>query len=438
MLIVAAAAGSFGYVAFKAHKKYSVYMRQLELSYKIIDLSNSAADKRFSAESFKALQTMRAGLAEMNRKKALSDVISAYANSSRSRMRAKIRFFEKSEKAYREFVSPQLSYLRKKFSFYALLCLGTVLFSLFIMLIYLSRSVFRPIRDLNRKMVDFLNHKYTYKFSVPAHNEIGNLQGTFNSLAQQVLTNMDDLKALDKAKSNFLSIASHELRTPLTSIKGSLSLLNQGVVGDLNDTAENLIRIAETETDRLIRLINDILDLAKIEARKFPLKMEWCSLDEIVQRSIESLSGLAHAANVKLAKNDCPDVLVYVDSDRIHQVLTNLMSNAVKYSPKEGTVSVNCTSNEKQHLYIEVTDQGDGIAPEDQEIIFQKFRQATSPQNPLVKGTGLGLAIARAIIAEHDGEIGVRSTQGEGSTFYFTLPKWAFKSNKNAQQGEAA
>jgi len=101
-----------------------------------------------------------------------------------------------------------------------------------------------------------------------------------------------------------------------------------------------------------------------------------------------------------------------------------LISNAVKFSPRGGRVEVHCSPDPQQHLLIEVRDQGRGIAPQDQELIFQKFRQATSPENPLVKGTGLGLAIAKALVEEHGGTIGVRSTIGQGSTFYFTLPKW--------------
>jgi signal transduction histidine kinase len=286
--------------------------------------------------------------------------------------------------------------------------------------------VFSPLKDLSQKMVDFLNQKYTYQFSVPESNEVGDLQGTFNAMAQRVLTNMEELKSLDQAKSEFLSIASHELRTPLTSIKGSLSLLRSGIVGQMNEAAENLMNIALTETDRLIRLINDLLDLAKIEARKFPLSLNWTSLSSLVDSTFLSLQGLTRTAGVELVADSLPPVEVYMDSDRIKQVLTNLLSNAVKFSPKGSHISLTSYTDDKGLLWIEITDQGKGIAPEDQELIFQKFRQATSPQNPLVKGTGLGLAIAKGLIEEHGGEIGVRSTVGHGATFFFSLPKWKF------------
>ncbi|MCB0390502.1 MAG: HAMP domain-containing histidine kinase, partial [Bdellovibrionales bacterium] len=276
----------------------------------------------------------------------------------------------------------------------------------------------------NKKMIDFLNEKYTYQFMVPKNNEMGNLQSTFNSLAQQVLLNIDELKELDHAKSEFLSIASHELRTPLTSIKGSLSLLQQGVAGPLPEEVKNLVNIANVESERLIRLINDILDLTKIEARKLPLKEKWHSLDKLVNTTFASLIGFSEAAHVTLEfKLDAP-YLIFMDFDRIQQVFTNLLSNAIKHSPEKGIVTLSAMRSENGHIRIEIKDRGPGIDPEDQELIFQQFRQITSEENPLVKGTGLGLAIAKALVEQHKGAIGVESKPGEGSTFYFTLPNW--------------
>ena len=127
-------------------------------------------------------------------------------------------------------------------------------------------------------MMDFLVDRYSFQFSQPEANELGDLQRTFNSLAQRVINTMDELKRLDQAKSEFLSIASHELRTPMTSIKGSLSLLGTGMIGTVDPACMKLIKVAEIETDRLIRLINDLLDLAKIEAGKLPLASNWLAV----------------------------------------------------------------------------------------------------------------------------------------------------------------
>lgn len=132
-----------------------------------------------------------------------------------------------------------------------------------------------------------------------------------------------------------------------------------------------------------------------------------------------------------------PSLEIYADSDRVQQVLTNLLSNAIKFSPQQGQVYIQVQFNEAQDLVIAVKDQGQGIAPQDQEHIFQKFTQATSARNPLVKGTGLGLAIAKAIVEEHDGQIYVKSTLGHGSTFSFTIPQWRFLQAKENRQGES-
>jgi signal transduction histidine kinase len=279
-------------------------------------------------------------------------------------------------------------------------------------------------------MDDFIQNKYSYKFTVPKMNEVGELQNTFNSLAQKVLVQIDDLKKLDVAKSEFLSIASHELRTPLTSIKGSLSLLNTGVAGQVTEVAKNLMNIALNETDRLIRLINELLDLAKIEARQFPLNHSWFSANQLIKNTFLSLQGFCTTAQVRLASDVDEHLELYIDADRIQQVLTNLISNAVKFSPKGEVVEVKAHEMAAGGVSIEVHDHGKGIAPEDQEIIFEKFRQASNAQNPLVKGTGLGLAIAKSLVEQHEGNIGVRSTPGSGSVFYFTLPKYRKTSQK--------
>jgi signal transduction histidine kinase len=325
-------------------------------------------------------------------------------------------------------------YLERRIEYFGLITLAAMVLSLLISYLYLRRALFNEIDSLSRKMVDFLNQRYTYQFTVPSPNEMGHLQATFNSLAQRVLSQMDELKSLDRAKSDFLSIASHELRTPLTSIKGSLSLLKTGVVGKLTDACANLVNIAEQETDRLIRLINDLLDLAKIDARKLPLTKKWTPISELIKPCLDSLQGLARTANVNLVSGEVPPVIVNMDKDRVLQVLTNLISNAVKFSPKNSTVTVSVAVDEADRLVFSVTDQGKGIAPEDQELIFQKFRQATNAENPLVKGTGLGLAIAKALVEEHRGVIGVDSTPGVGSTFYFTLGEWRF----NVKEQQAA
>ena len=432
-MVALAAVGGLGSLAMKSFidlKSYTLSMQQsFELEEKLPLLSQP-----FNKELHAALQKERQTLQPEYRQKLFSDIIQAYAEQNPRLLYNRITIFKKNETEFRRYVKPLLTFLQERTQYYAIMCLVAMLTGIFLIWLFVQSKIFWQMKNLSKKMIDFLNNRYTYQFNVPEQTEVGHLQATFNALAQRVLTNMEELQSLDNAKSEFLSIASHELRTPLTSIKGSLSLLKSGVVGPINDSALNLMRIAETETDRLIRLINDLLDLAKIEARKLPLAQSWHPLKPLMKSTIDSLQGLASQAQVQLVISKLPSVEVNMDKDRIQQVLTNLLSNAIKYSPTGGRVLIDCDMTSENHLLIEITDQGRGIAPEDQDLIFQKFRQATNSKNPLVKGTGLGLTIAKALVEEHAGKIGLRSAVDQGSTFYFTLPQWKFVKEEEPTQ----
>lgn len=417
---------TLAYVAYNTFDVFRATRRQLELSYTVRDEIQVIGDQRLKSDVLRRLQGYRARLQPPRRMNEMSDLIQSLNEGTPGTIRSRRDAFLKNEAEFQRFTREQLNYLENRLLYFAGLTMLVLTIGFIGLPLFLQGAVIRPIQSLSRKMIDFLHDRYTYQFSVPSMDEIGQMHSTFNSLAQRVISNMEQLKTLDQAKSEFLSIASHELRTPLTSIKGSLSLMRSGIVGQMNEMADNLLTIAENETDRLIRLINDILDLAKIEARKLPLAQDWNSLPALVSVTQNSLQGLAQQAGVRLVAGEIPRLEVYMDKDRIHQVLTNLLSNAIKFSPKGGDVTVSVKINETSRLTIEVSDQGRGIDPQDQEAIFQKFRQATNANNPLVKGTGLGLAIARALVEQHGGEIQVRSTPGHGSTFYFTLPEWRY------------
>lgn len=425
------------YFAYDSFQTFRSQRSQLDLSYKIRDEIDDVSTLKPGREKMRKLQGYRARLMPPRRMEEFSNLIQAINEGNPRLVRERYQVFNKNEAEFQRYQRDDLDFLERRLMYYGALSMVVLAFGFGFLQWFVHRAVIRPMDDLSRKMVDFLHDRYTYQFSVPSNDEIGHMQATFNSLAQRVISNMEQLKTLDQAKSEFLSIASHELRTPLTSIKGSLSLMRSGVVGKMNEMAENLMTIAETETDRLIRLINDILDLAKIEARKLPLAQDWCSFNELTKATVESLQGLAAQAEVTLVADVTPPLEAYVDRDRIQQVLTNLLSNAVKFSPKGSTVLVSCEINDRHELFIAVKDQGRGIAPEDQDAIFEKFRQATSSKNPLVKGTGLGLTIARALVEQHGGTIGLRSVVGEGSTFHFTLPEWRYGSPKEMERTAA-
>lgn len=237
-------------------------------------------------------------------------------------------------------------------------------------------------------------------------------------------TDVTELKRIDRMKSEFVSTVSHELRTPLTSIRGSLGLVSGGVAGALPERAKGLVEIAKNNCERLIRLINDILDSEKIESGKMPFELQPQELLPLLQQTLADNEGFAAQHQVKLALHAPRQPLkALVDSDRLLQVMTNLLSNAIKFSPAQGTVLV-LLGRHAGRVRVEVSDNGPGIPEEFRQRIFQKFSQADSSDTRQKGGTGLGLAISKAIVERMDGSLGFTSRVAVGTTFFFELPEW--------------
>ncbi len=416
----------FSLAAVDSYDRISEAQDSMDSSFQLRNLVGQLPRYQFDKDYFEKLKTLRNQLKDENRRQLLTHVIAAYGSRNPQLLSRRAEQYESFEQKQYKIIKETISAEKQILYRNGTLAFALPLFFILLLIGYLKMGLFNPLKRLSDRMLDFLGDKYSFKFMIPEDNEIGDLQRTFNSLAQRVLNNMDELKDLDRAKSEFLSIASHELRTPMTSIKGSLSLLKSGVLGQLDKSSLRLIRIAESESDRLIRLINDLLDLAKIESRSLALKKDWVPLDSLLEKSLEGLLGLAETAEVRLKLQTFKkSIEIKVDADRFQQIITNLVSNAIKFSPQGSEVLVHVHLNQKGDLAIDVKDQGPGIAIEDQELIFEKFRQTNGTQeSQLVKGTGLGLAIAKALIFEHGGMIGVQSAPGQGSTFYIVLKEW--------------
>ncbi len=233
------------------------------------------------------------------------------------------------------------------------------------------------------------------------------------------------LKEIDRMKSDFISIVSHELRTPLTSIKAFTELIAMKPEMQ-TDKRNRLLSIINSETDRLTRLINDVLDLSKIETGHFTWHLERLTMDDIVRTSVAGIQSLADNKGVAIVVEglDHPLPAVRGDRDRLMQVITNILSNSIKFTPRDGkiTVAVNYEESPQQQIVVSISDTGIGIPEEDQDLIFEKFRRSGDILTSNIEGTGLGLAITRQIVNYHGGRIWVRSKPGEGSTFTFTLP----------------
>jgi signal transduction histidine kinase/CheY-like chemotaxis protein len=231
--------------------------------------------------------------------------------------------------------------------------------------------------------------------------------------------------SLDTIKDEFISTVSHELRTPLTSIRGALGLLSAGLMGSVDPKAANLLRIAVTNTDRLIRLINDILDLERMESGRAPLQIRRCSLPELAQQGIETMTALGDAAQVriKLIAGDPDPILFDGDPDRIVQIVTNLLSNAIKFSPPNSTVYVHISAN-TEFVVLRVEDEGRGIPVDQLEAIFDRFQQVEVSDARQKGGTGLGLAICRTIVQQHNGSIWAQpNPSGHGTSLCLELPR---------------
>lgn len=225
----------------------------------------------------------------------------------------------------------------------------------------------------------------------------------------------------NRLKSEFLASISHELRTPLHTIIGFSELLAEQIDGSLNDTQKRFVNHIHKDSLHLLDLINDILDLSKIESGKLNLNLEAFDALEIVHEVLHSTAPAANAKQISLRFEPCPPLQVQADRLRVKQILLNLLSNAVKFTPEHGSVSVSCGQKHGLAQFC-VTDTGLGIPAHEHQTIFNKFHQVGSTTKGVREGTGLGLAITKHLVEEHGGSIEVESNVGVGSRFSFTLP----------------
>lgn len=248
---------------------------------------------------------------------------------------------------------------------------------------------------------------------VPGGDEIRHLDQVFHNMAER-------LAEAARRKQEMIAMVSHDLKTPLTSIQASLTLLSEGVLGSMPEAAGKEVQIAENNTTRLIDLINDLLDIEKLEAGQLKIHPSDIPLARVFERSLESVGTLAEKQGIKIAV-PAADLKVHADSDRLVQVIVNLLSNAIKFSPSGSTISI-IASAMAGSLEVRVVDQGRGVPDQYKQMIFERFQQVELSDSQKRKGTGLGLPICKAIIEGHGGTIGVESEEGKGSTFWFRVP----------------
>ena len=234
-------------------------------------------------------------------------------------------------------------------------------------------------------------------------------------------TDVTERRALDKMKDEFISTVSHELRTPLTALRAALGLVAGGALASKPEKMHQMIEIALGNTDRLVRLVNDILDLERIGSGKAQLHSTISSVDDLMRRAAELQSVRAAKAHIQFAIS-AEGVQVWADPDRIMQTLANLIGNAIKFSPNGGEIHLIARNLGDDEAQIEVHDQGRGIPQDKLEAIFERFQQVDASDSRAMGGTGLGLAICRSIVQQHGGRIWAESAPGKGASFFFTLP----------------
>ncbi|WP_407293230.1 hybrid sensor histidine kinase/response regulator [Stutzerimonas zhaodongensis] len=237
-------------------------------------------------------------------------------------------------------------------------------------------------------------------------------------------TSMDltEHKRIEQMKDEFVSTVSHELRTPLTSISGALGLITGGALGEAPAAIQQMLEIAHRNSLRLGYLINDLLDMEKISAGKMSFDMREHSLRQLLDEALASNQAFAAHFGVNCVLRDPVDVNVWVDGLRLQQVLTNFLSNAIKYTPDGGQVTLHCSLSDASHVRISVTDQGPGIPEGFRARVFEKFAQADASDSRQKGGTGLGLAITKEFIERMGGRVGFDTAEAQGTTFWFELP----------------
>ena len=246
-----------------------------------------------------------------------------------------------------------------------------------------------------------------------------------------------EVERATQLKSRFLASMSHELRTPLNAIVGFSDLLAEETAGQLNEKQKRFVNHIKKGSGHLLQLINDILDLSKIEAGQLEIRCEDFQVEDALPEVLSIIRPLAMAKNIQIERTADAHRPIYADRVRFKQILYNLLSNAVKFTPKEGRITIDC-AEQGNFIAISVTDTGIGIRHEEQTIIFEEFRQAGGSDNTVSEGTGLGLAITKRLVEQQGGKISLESTPGKGSRFTFTLPAASGAADVNSAQKPAS
>jgi signal transduction histidine kinase len=286
----------------------------------------------------------------------------------------------------------------------------------------LSWSLVGPIQSTEARLSEIAEGDFSGRVDVPNRDELGSLAAHVNRMNDELRRLYGELETASRHKSEFLANMSHELRTPLNAIIGFSQLLRQQLFGPVNAKQDEYLEDILASGNHLLSLINDVLDLSKVEAGQVQLEVASFSLREVLERGVVMVRERATENGVQLSLGLAPGVeIVRGDERRVRQIVFNLLSNAVKFTPSGGEVAIAAARADRE-VRVSVTDTGPGIAPADQDRIFQEFQQTEAGVQQR-EGTGLGLALSKRLVELHGGRIWVESEPGHGSRFVFTLPQ---------------
>jgi signal transduction histidine kinase len=311
------------------------------------------------------------------------------------------------------------SYAASQMVVVAFVC-GSVILALVLGYV-ISWSIIEPVTEIAARLRRIAEGDFLQRVRVTNRDELGALAADVNRTCEELGHLYDQLETASRHKSEFLANTSHELRTPLNAILGYTELVLDDIYGEVPGKIREVLERVQSNGRHLLGLINDVLDLSKIEAGQLALSVSEYSMREVVQTMIAATEALVAEKNLTFATTIADDLPVGEgDERRITQVLLNLVGNAIKFT-ESGGIAIDAASSDGA-FQIAVSDTGPGIAPEDQQVVFEEFRQLDSSSTRAKGGTGLGLAISKRIVELHGGRIWVESELGKGSTFRFTLP----------------
>ena len=319
--------------------------------------------------------------------------------------------------------------------------LGVALAAVLIALVLgysISLSLIGPVEKMNQRFHEIAQGNFAGTIDIANRDEMGDLASALNDMSNELGRLYREIQAASQHKSEFLANMSHELRTPLNAIIGFSEMLDERVFGELNEKQAEYVKDIHESGEHLLSLINDILDLSKVEAGRMDLDLKKFDAGLALENAVTLVKERCLRHGITLEVELDPGLgKIVADERKFKQILLNLLSNAIKFTPEGGKISVNA-ANREQKLEVIVSDTGIGISPEDQQYIFEEFRQVGEDSNQAREGTGLGLTLTKKFIEMHGGKIRVESKVGKGSTFAFDIPLSASAPTATEAQQKAA